>query len=71
MARRRARPPMIGRVLTAYRQKYDITMRDLAREVGISAATICRVEAGCAVPERTFLRLVLWLFDDGKERDDG
>lgn len=51
----------IGEMLTLYRAAHGLSGRELAPQIGISHATLNRIERGeqCDVP--TFLRLVAWL----------
>lgn len=59
----------LSRVLRRWRINEGRDMRDVAREVGISAATWCRLEQGeRSLDARTFVRLLVWLMDG--VRDD-
>lgn len=51
----------LGGVLRAYRHHREISMRKLAKEIGISAATLMRVEQHRALDAKTFLAILKWL----------
>ena len=53
---------MIGKILRCYRNQTGVSLRDLAKELHISAATLSRVENGCTCDQRTMLILITWLF---------
>lgn len=46
------------------RRRGDRTLRELAQEVGVSTATLCRVENGAPCDLATFARLCCWLEAD-------
>jgi transcriptional regulator with XRE-family HTH domain len=41
--------------LTKFRRKHRLSVRDLAREVGVSAATVSRIETGKQNPSMALL----------------
>jgi len=45
------------------KRRFDsgLTQRDVARELGLSASTLCRVEAGRAPDLESFAKLCAWL----------
>lgn len=51
----------LGRVIYRYRTMSDVSIRDLAKEVGISPATLHRIETGGAVDGSTLALLLIWL----------
>ena len=53
---------MIGECLKAYRGKFGVGLRELARDLHISAATLSRIESGKPCDQKTLLTLVNWLF---------
>lgn len=54
----------VGEIIRAWRNHREITMRDAAKMIGISAASLCRLEAGMHTPDGvTILKLQRWLFD--------
>jgi len=53
----------IGEALKAYRFKREVDQRALAKEIGISASTLCRMESGTnACDAKAFVKLLAWLF---------
>lgn len=57
----------IGEMLKRYRQHGNLTMRELALTIGVSAPTLCRVERGDGEPDLTSaLKLLSWMFGGGK-----
>jgi transcriptional regulator with XRE-family HTH domain len=48
-------------MLPVYRALHALSVRELAKQIGVSAATVSRIEHGkmCDVP--TFLKLLRWL----------
>lgn len=59
----RATPTRLSRMLHIYRTivLQDAGLRGLAKQIGISASTLCRIEAGYAVDQRSLLKLAAWL----------
>ncbi len=53
---------MIGEMLKSYRKLHDLGMRDVAKRIGISVATLSRIEAGKAIDGRTMLKLLWSMF---------
>lgn len=52
----------IGKLLKFYRQKYDISLRKLAEDIGISESTLSRIENGKFLPDlRTFQKIFNWM----------
>lgn len=56
----------LGGVIRAYRMHREISLRALAKEIGISAATLMRVEHGYALDAKTFLAVLGWLTQEVK-----
>lgn len=56
----------IGRILKTYRVINEIGVRALAAELGVSAATVSRIEKNNPMDQATMLALITWLF--GRER---
>ena len=53
---------MIGELIKAWRDKYRLGVRSAAKSIGVSAATISRIERGKQIDAETMLKLVNWLF---------
>ena len=51
----------LGAALRIYRSAKDWDMRLLGAEIGISSATVCRLENGHSPDSTTLLRLLEWL----------
>jgi len=51
----------LGQLLLAYRQKKDIQARDLSKEIGISASTLCRIERGKNPDVDSYLKILNWM----------
>lgn len=62
-------PP--GRMLRAHRRRQDLTLREVAEEIGCSLSYLSKLESGKAFPKRTamLLRLADALRLDGDERE--
>ena len=52
---------VISEMLKLYRQSRDLSMRDCAKEIGVSCATLCRIEAGKDCDMKSFSKLLNWL----------
>lgn len=51
----------LGDMFLAYQQKFDVESKPLARELGISESTLCRVKQGRMPDAAAFARIVLWM----------
>jgi transcriptional regulator with XRE-family HTH domain len=51
----------LGAMTIAYRQKHDLSLRDLSKDIGISYATLQRIEAGKDCDVRSFTKLLEWM----------
>lgn len=54
-------PNPLGRMLRLYRAHREITVRELAPAIGVSVATLSRIERGAECDVPTFLKLVSWM----------
>ena len=57
----------VGKVLADYRYANRIGVRELAKEIGLSAATVNRIELGNDCDSASLLKLMAWLFGNGAE----
>ena len=57
----------VSNVFKAFRNKYDISLRIMAKDMGISAATLCRFEAGEPVSMDVAVKMMQWLFTRGDQ----
>lgn len=51
----------LGEVIRAYRMHREISLRKLAGEIGIGAATLMRCEQAYALDAKTLLAILNWL----------
>lgn len=51
-----------GAMFRAYRFHRGLTLRQLAAEIGVSSATLCRMESGKDPDAQTMLMVLAWLF---------
>lgn len=54
----------LGSVLRKYRTMREITVRDLAKEMGISFPTLSRIEHGQPMDAKTFMKVLNWLMEE-------
>ncbi len=52
----------LGEVLKKWRTMSDIGIRQVAKDIGISAATLSRIERGESMDGRTLALIQAWLF---------
>ena len=52
----------IGKLIKAWRNTNRIGIRETARSIGISAATLSRIERGKACDATVMLQIINWLF---------
>lgn len=57
----------LGKVLADHRYARRIGGRELADEIGISAATLSRIENGGECEARILIKILTWLFSEEKE----
>jgi len=53
---------VIGRLLEIYSGATGLGVRGLAKEIGVSGATISRIINGKEVTQDTMLKIINWLF---------
>lgn len=56
----------LGIVISKWRWAQRLTLRDAAKEMGISAATLMRIERGEPMDGSTLAKIQLWLFAEVK-----
>ena len=61
----------LGNVLKKWRLHQELTIRALAAEIGISGATLCRIEDGRALDGETLMKVFNWLCEKTGEKDNG
>lgn len=52
----------IGTMMILYRGQTRKSLRDCAKEIGVSASTLCRIESGKTCDINTLLKVMNWLF---------
>lgn len=60
------RKPQLGNVLRKWRLMRELGMREAAKEIGIGASTLCRIEGGKSADNDTLMTIMRWLFGDGR-----
>ena len=56
----------IGKLLKCYREVNQMSIRDLSKKIGLTIATLSRVENGKPVDLRITLVFINWLFGEQK-----
>jgi len=51
----------LAKMLAAYRQKNDMSQRELGKSIGLPHSTMCRVEQGKDFDLNTFAKLLAWM----------
>lgn len=51
----------LARSLAAYQQKYDVQGNDLAKKIGITESTLCRIKQGTMPDAEGLAKIVMWL----------
>ena len=57
-------PMRLGVVLRKYRAIAELSIRVLALDIGVSAATLSRIERGEAMDGRTLGKVLIWLMQE-------
>lgn len=58
----------LGCVIADYRWANRIGVRDLAKEIGVSPATLSRIENGGECDGKVLIKILAWLFASGEKR---
>ena len=58
----------LGKVLCKWRLLNDLTLRDFAPQLGVSAPTLMRIENGYEMDVSTFKKILDWLMEDEGNR---
>ena len=57
---------MIADFMWCFRHTHNYSTRKLAEWLGVSAATICRIECGKPVSQDVFIKLIRFMFENSK-----
>lgn len=62
----------LGRMIRCYRQMNERELRTVAKEIGISAATLMRIEHGRECDASTLMKILQWMMEPrpAEGRDD-
>lgn len=55
-------PAMVGELIRDWRAMQRMGVRECAKDIGLSSATLNRIENGGAMDGRTMVKLFVWLF---------
>lgn len=58
----------LAELIRLYRKWNEWTLRDVADEIGISAATLMRMEAGRVPDGETLAKVLVWLMAKGEAK---
>lgn len=58
----------LGAVMRRYRVTNELTLREVAKEIGIGAATLMRLEQGRVPDGETLARVLAWLMSSNGTR---
>lgn len=58
----------LGRLIADYRFANRLGIREIAKEIGTSPATLCRIEAGEACDAETLVKIMTWVWADEPDR---
>lgn len=61
----------LGRMLRSYRLLTEQSMREVARRIGISSSTVCRLEQGYPPDAASLLKLLSWMLSKEPARAPG
>ena len=71
MPQTKTRRLRVGRVLQVYRTVHEISLRNLGKQMGVSASTLCRIERGDGVADwPTMWKILTWLCAETRESGD-
>lgn len=57
----------LGRVLHRWRINEGVTLREAAKQIGVAAATLMRLEHGRQPEGPTLVKLMVWLLAESKQ----
>ncbi len=51
----------LAKMFVAYRQKHDISQTEIAKQIGVSKSTMCRIEDGYDFDLDTLGKIAAWM----------
>lgn len=55
----------LGLAIAAFQQKHDVENRQMAKEIGISASTLSRINGGTMPDASGLAKIILWMTENG------
>lgn len=55
----------LGAILHKYRTMSDLSLRELAMEIGTTAPTLSRIERGEMMDGETMVKILVWMLENG------
>lgn len=50
-------------MLTAYEQKYDLSGREIAKEIGVDKSNLCRIKQGKMPDAKNMAKIITWMIE--------
>lgn len=60
---------MLGQLIRAWRDQNRYGVRAAAKMIGVSSATLSRIENGKPMDQQSMMKVLRWLFDKGDEHE--
>lgn len=51
----------LANLLVAYQQKYDVSGKDLAKQIGLSESALSRLKQGKGLDAAALVRIIVWM----------
>jgi len=51
----------LAKMLTAYEQKFDLSGRKIAEEIGVDKSTFCRIKQGKMADSSNLAKIITWM----------
>lgn len=61
----------LGEVLRCWRKQHNLSIRDLATELGVSKGTLSRIERGMPMTGAVLARVLHWLTSPHLQKESG
>jgi transcriptional regulator with XRE-family HTH domain len=59
----------LGKIIADYRYMNRLGIREVAKQIGMSPATLCRIENGKPCDSDNMAKLMLWLFASKEQKE--